>query len=381
MHVGEMARAAAEFQLAMNAAKARIAPTHFQWYPYDSLGNLFNLDATLTGSRRQVLDLIGPDPVLDIGCGDGDLAFFLESLGCRVHAIDKAATNYNRMSGVRAMKAELGSGVAIIDADLDLPIPFPPDRYGAAFLLGVLYHLKNPFLILESLARHARYCFLSTRIAESTPDGLIQFSNAPLAYLLAPGEFNNDETNYWIFSSVSLRRLLDRSGWEVLDYRIFGSAENTSEHTSEHTPDRARDLRIFCCARSRVFEQLSKARLLAGWHALEESGWRWTERRFSVEFPKVPDSAVLSLRFVIPDERIAKLGPLTMRAAANGKNLPVQQYAGAGRHEFRCDLPDPGNITVEFEVDQAFQAPPPDDRELGVLVLALEVEPPAPTGS
>ena len=41
-------------------------------------------------------------PVLDIGCGDGDLSYLLASLGCDVTAIDLPASNFNWMTGVQA---------------------------------------------------------------------------------------------------------------------------------------------------------------------------------------------------------------------------------------------------------------------------------------
>lgn len=165
MEIREIAQKAAQFQFKLDAVKAQINPATFGWYPYDSLGSFYTLDEILTGERRGLLDLIGGDPVLDAGCGDGDIAFFLESLGCRVHAIDNASTNFNGMRGVWSVKSVLNSGVEIHAVDIDSQFDLPGQRYGAAFFFGVLYHLKNPFYALEKLARHARYCFLTTRIA------------------------------------------------------------------------------------------------------------------------------------------------------------------------------------------------------------------------
>jgi hypothetical protein len=42
-------------------------------------------------------------------------------------------------------------------------------------MLGVLYHLKNPFLALETLARASRHIFLGMRIASHTPAGELDF--------------------------------------------------------------------------------------------------------------------------------------------------------------------------------------------------------------
>ena len=37
--------------------------------------------------------MIGGEPVLDVGCGDGSVSFFLESLGAKVHPVDHAPAN------------------------------------------------------------------------------------------------------------------------------------------------------------------------------------------------------------------------------------------------------------------------------------------------
>jgi tRNA (mo5U34)-methyltransferase len=51
--------------------------------------------------------------VLDIGTADGDLAFFLESIGFRVIAIDYPGTNFNGMRGIQKLKEALNSRVEL----------------------------------------------------------------------------------------------------------------------------------------------------------------------------------------------------------------------------------------------------------------------------
>ena len=63
----------------------------------------------------------------------------------------------------------------------------PHPSYGFVVLLGILYHLKNPFLVLETLAGVADYCLLSTRIARLAPDGA-RLQGLPVAYLLGEDE-------------------------------------------------------------------------------------------------------------------------------------------------------------------------------------------------
>jgi hypothetical protein len=169
--------------------------------------------------------MAGSRPILDLGTGDGALAFLFESLGYAVHACDHAGTNMNRMEGVRRVAAALGSRIEIEDIDLDGAWD-PQREYGLALFLGTLYHLKNPFAVLEKLSKHARYCFLSTRVAVWSPDRTVELGRVPAAYLLAPGECNQDATNYWVFSPPGLVRLAERCGWRVLASLKTGARES-----------------------------------------------------------------------------------------------------------------------------------------------------------
>lgn len=75
----------------------------------------------------------------------------------------------------------------------------------------------------------------------------VDLQNVPTAYLVSPSETNNDPTNYWIFTSPGLRRILDRTGWDVLDYMTVGNTHNSDPATAEG------DERAFCLVRSRHF--------------------------------------------------------------------------------------------------------------------------------
>jgi hypothetical protein len=259
MDIGDMCAAAIAFRDRLEATKRATPLDGRAWYPYGTLNNFFVLDALLTGADRDLLALIGGGPAVDIGAADGDTAFFLESLGVPMHVVDYPPTNYNGCQGVRALKAALGSSVEILETDLDRQFELPGKRYSFAFFLGILYHLKNPFGALEALAAHAQHAVISTRIArfnlpqtgQRGKDGVnaerIGMRSVPVAYLLDPTECNNDHTNYWILSEAGLRRLLDRTGWDVLAFATFGN-------TVDSDPARAEgDERAFALLRSRRF--------------------------------------------------------------------------------------------------------------------------------
>jgi tRNA (mo5U34)-methyltransferase len=236
------------FEKILSGAKSKLPflGTSKFWYPYNTLASVREFDSVLTGERRDLIGLIGDKPFADIGAADGDLAFFIESFGVKnVNIIDHAASNCNALEGAKRLKQFLNSSVRIHDMDLDAAYSLPEKRFGLVALLGSLYHLKNPFLMLETLGRHADYCLISTRIAAYLPGGRKKIASSPLAYLLDSNECNNDSTNFWVFTEAGLKRLLSRAGWDILDFGTCGS-KKSSPDSMERTQ------RAFCLVRSRV---------------------------------------------------------------------------------------------------------------------------------
>lgn len=244
--IADLRERAFAFDDHLKKVKAQAEPAAGFWYPYGTVNNLIHLDALLHGSNRQLLDLCGDQAVADIGAADGDLAFFLEhECGLRAHVVDHAPTNYNSMRGVRRLKEVLRSQVEIHDIDLDQLHKLPEERFGLIFFLGILYHLKNPYYALESLALRARHLLLSTRVAQLSPDRSTRIADLPVAYLLHETEANNDPTNYWIFSLEGLRRIINRTGWEIIEMMTVGKTQGSDPASQEG------DERAFCLLRSR----------------------------------------------------------------------------------------------------------------------------------
>lgn len=247
LHVEELLRGSRDFERELARQKQACAPADFPWYPYGTLSNFVHLERLLTGRNRDLGALIGDGPVADVGAADGDLAFYLESRGVgAVDVVDYSPTNYNGLRGVRLLASHLGSSVAVHEKDLDSYFTWPREDYAMVFFLGILYHVKNPYYVLESLARVTRHCLLSTRIARLSGDRVTSIRYQPLAYLVAPDECNNDATNFWIFSEQGLRRILERTGWDVLNYVSVGDTR-LSDPTFASADERA-----FVLARSRA---------------------------------------------------------------------------------------------------------------------------------
>jgi SAM-dependent methyltransferase len=367
----DLIRQGAQFQRRLAQLKAELGEAEFPWYPYQSLGNIPVLDRLLQGPFHSLLGQAKGSRVLDIGCADGDLSFFLESLGFHVIAIDHPDTNHNGMRGVRKLKEALHSNIEILTYDVDSRFDLPQGPYDLVVVLGILYHLKNPYYLLELLARHARFCLLSTRVTRFTPEGL-NIRDTPAAYLVGPDELNQDWTNYWIFSEAGLKRLIFRTGWEIGSYLTTGDTVQSNPHTVEH------DERAFCLIRNRRrTDPALTAHLLKGWHELEEGHWRWTERTFSVELPTVDlrSGAMLELEFVFPDALKERAQSVQIGAVIGDTRLPVASYSEPGEQVYRAAVPiqilSRPKTVVRFELDQAVPPDSRDRRERGIVALSV----------
>ncbi|MEO8384252.1 MAG: hypothetical protein ABI583_03340 [Betaproteobacteria bacterium] len=246
MDVSALRSHATQFEVALSEQKHEVGGEGFPWYPYGTLNNLIHLDNLLKGRNRQLANLIGELPVADVGAADGDMAFFMESLGCTVDVVDYGPTNFNTLRGARLLKEARKSNIGIHEINLDTYFEWPRSRYGLVLFMGILYHLKNPFYVLESLAKVTRYAIVSTRIAQYSPDLKTRLAELPVGYLLHASEANNDATNYWIFSDAGLRRIVDRTGWKILDYMTAGNTQQSDPASSTG------DERAFVLLESRV---------------------------------------------------------------------------------------------------------------------------------
>ena len=370
--IGTLLSRARAFKDTLRAVKARLATPDLEWYPYDSLANLSHLDRLLTGANRSILESAREGTVADIGSQDGDLSFFLESAGFRVQALDCPETNHNHMRGIRAISAALGSSVEIHEVDLDSQFYLPAKAYEVTFLLGVLYHLKNPFYVLETLARQSRYCFLSTRIAALTPDGSTSLAELPVAWLVGDSELNSDDSAYWIFSETGLRRMLDRAQWDIVEYLSIG---DTGQSDPLH-----RDERCFCLLRSRaglLGRGLTSVNLdlCAGWHEPEDRGWRWTKQRFSARASREGlNLSRLRLKVFVPAALLDDSDTVTLRFWANSRELPAETFRSPGDVELVRTFDPVQHVNVEFELDRALPPDHADPRERGLVVGVLKFE-------
>jgi len=354
------------FSKQLAEAKTVPLPLQLTWYPYDSMASIDHITPFLREHFAEFERAFRAGPVIDFGCGDGDIPLFFASLGCKVAAADNPPNNHNWMAGLRALRDRMNLPVEIHELDADTATQIPGGPFGLVFSLGVLYHLKNPYLALETLANHSRYCVLSTRIADVTKSGL-PIKDEPLAYLLDHRETNNDPTNQWIFSPTGLERIIKRSGWRIIDQLTRGCTHDSNPI------DLDKDARKFLFMRSQRLSAPATIRLLEGWTEVNEQKWAWALTRFSFEATVLDATKPpkFSLQFVIPDVLAAATQVVKMSCAVNGHSVGAQAYSGRNEKYFEANLPSTIDyskpICFEFTVDHSFK-PATDMRDLGVII-------------
>jgi SAM-dependent methyltransferase len=318
------------------------------------------------GRFCSLLNLQAGDDFLDIGAADGHLSFLFERLGYEVEAIDHPATNYNWMNGIRQLAAYFNSSVRIHDINIDV-WPYPPSgQYAFAMLLGILYHLRNPFCVLENLARRSPYLFMSTRLLSTLLTDLLPL---PAVYLAGRTEINFDPTNYWLFTRRSIRRLLTRAGWEILSEYT----ERTRSAPFALSPS-TRDERIYILARSAFTAQFAAFQCLDGWYPIEDGALRWTRREFAVRLHAAHQASRLVFEFFAHPYLLAQ-GPVTLQTRLEGAELNSYIIAKAGMHkaELSCVIEPNRSYAVAFALSGAIDEPG-GERELGVRVEVFNTD-------
>jgi tRNA (mo5U34)-methyltransferase len=258
MELAEMRSRAAQFGARLDEVKAELEGPSWGWYPWKIVPEFIDtFNALLTGENRRLFEDPAGTRVADIGAADGDLAFFFASIGFTVDIIDggEPSIREQRLQPARMLKRALDSPAEIHGVDLDHDFELP-HTYDVVFLLGVLYHLRNPFLALETLAGSTRHCIISTKVARYArrPGRFgrgrrLEIAEVPVAYLLDTHEASEaDTTNYWVFSEAGLRRLVERAGWTLLDYHRWGNLAKAEPGSTD-------EARVWCLLRSEVFEE------------------------------------------------------------------------------------------------------------------------------
>lgn len=193
-----------------------------RWYHTIDLGSgIVTKGVDNTPARLPLLRLpsdLSGQSVLDIGAWDGFFSFEAERRNAkRVVAADHYAWHGQGWgtgkgkAGFELARRVLGSRVEDIDIDvLDLSV----ERVGTfdvVFFFGVLYHVPNPFLILERVAAVTGRCLVLETVVDMV--GL----SRPAAAFYPGTELNNDPTNWWGPNHAAVCGMLANVGFTRVD--------------------------------------------------------------------------------------------------------------------------------------------------------------------
>ena len=158
--------------------------------------------------------------VLDVGAWDGFFSFECERRGAaRVVALDGPAWRepawgpggYGTRSGFDLARRALGSAVEDRELDLEDIAPETVGRFDVVLFLGVLYHLKHPWVALE---RVASVC--DGLLVVETHADLLDLRRPAMA--LYPGDEVAGDASNWSGPNVpALRAMLLHEGFAQVD--------------------------------------------------------------------------------------------------------------------------------------------------------------------
>ena len=194
--------------------QARVAA--IRWYHTIDLGNGITTpgvdDSPQRLAKLQLPRSLEGLSVLDIGAWDGFFAFECERRGAsRVVAADHYSWHgpgWGTKAGFILAREVLGSNVEDIDIDV---MDLTPERVGTfdlVLFLGVLYHLRHPFLALERVSS-----VVGNHLIIETVVDMIGFHRAAMAFYPSR-ELNNDPTNWWAPNVPAVRGMLENLGFE-----------------------------------------------------------------------------------------------------------------------------------------------------------------------
>ena len=144
-----------------------------------------------------LLETIREHPVLDVGCGDGVIAWLLSADG-----VDISPTAV-RMAREHGVPARVGS---VYDP--------PPGPYAAVLLSDVLEHLQYPMKAIEAMAPVTRTLYVSVPF------------RVPFLY--------SEEWHYWHFTLSDLDALCTPLGWR----RVWSHIGNLKTYAKYQRPRR-----------------------------------------------------------------------------------------------------------------------------------------------
>ena len=204
----------------MPVADIRAEAARVEWFHSIELEPGFvtpgRADTSAQVARLHLPDLRGKT-VLDVGAWDGFFSFECERRGAaRVVALDtfswQARGSGTGKAGFDLARRALGSRVEDVEVEV---MDISPETVGGTFdvvlFLGVLYHLRHPFLAIEKLrAVTDELLMLETHVD-------MVGTRRPAAAFYPGTELEDDWTNWWGPNPAAVTGMLEQAGFSHVE--------------------------------------------------------------------------------------------------------------------------------------------------------------------
>ena len=203
----------------MEPEELRQRVSKIQWFHTIDLGHGI-ITPGVDNTPEKLKKLALPDDftgktVLDIGAWDGFFSFEVERRGAKkVLAVDSfcwSGPGWGTKAGFELAREALGSQVLDMEMEVMDLSPEAVGRFDVTLFLGVLYHMKYPFLALERVAN-----VTNELLVLETEVDLLGVSRPAVAFY-AGSELNQDPTNWWGPNPKAVCHLLRAAGFKRIE--------------------------------------------------------------------------------------------------------------------------------------------------------------------
>jgi tRNA (mo5U34)-methyltransferase len=165
--------------------------------------------------------------VLDIGAWDGYFSFAAERAGAsRVMAIDHfcwVGPGWGKIDGFLTAREILNSSVEYKIMDAAEVSRETVGTFDVVLFLGVFYHLKDPFTILERISS----CATERLVIET--ETAVNDLPFPASRFFPRAELNNDQTNWWAPNRPCVEGMLRGCGFRRIEWVAAPWVRQTAE--------------------------------------------------------------------------------------------------------------------------------------------------------
>ncbi|MGI0056367.1 MAG: class I SAM-dependent methyltransferase [Nitrosarchaeum sp.] len=201
----------------MNIDELKTEVEKIKWFHTIDLGNgIVTKGADNSPEKLKTIKMKGyvkGKTVLDIGAWDGFFSFEAEkSAATRVVAVDPYMWNGNQWgskNGFALAKRVLNSKVQDVDLK-DVSEITTLGSFDVVLFLGVFYHLKDPLVVLEKVAKITNEML----ILETEID--MRNNDFPMMSFNYKKEVYADDTNYWFPNTKAVQVLLETVGFKEI---------------------------------------------------------------------------------------------------------------------------------------------------------------------